>query len=171
MKFSHLVLWVVLTLSISGCSSLYVLHPVSIIENAPAEKLKYAVITPTTPISSASAGLYGGDYIFYGASTTKTVTPGDVIKGNLIKRGIVILPSVDENLKSETVIVSYGESGRRSLGLGYTIEVTIQFVSAENSSLVCSCTAEGMGETEVDDVRIAINRCLDGLFLPKYPQY
>lgn len=169
MKRFHLFIWLALSLSLSGCSSLYVLHPVSIVENELIENFKYAVISPTNPISSASSGLYGGDYIFYGASATKTVTPGDVIKGNLIKRGIVVLPSIEENLRNETVIVSYGESGRRSLGLGYTIEVTIQFVSAENSSLVCSCTAEGMGETEVDDVRIAINRCLNGLFLPQYP--
>jgi hypothetical protein len=46
---------------------------------------------------------------------------------------------------------------------GYTIEVTIQFVSAKTNSLVCSCTAEGIGSTEADDIREAITRCLDKL--------
>jgi hypothetical protein len=59
--------------------------------------------------------------------------------------------------------VNYGESGKRYRRLGYTIEVTIQFVSAKNNNIVCSCTAEGQGETEADDIRQAISRCLQGL--------
>ena len=47
---------------------------------------------------------------------------------------------------------------------GYTIEVTIQFVSGKSSELVCSCTAEGQGTTEADDIRQAINRCIVALF-------
>ena len=63
----------------------------------------------------------------------------------------------------QTVIVNYGESGRRNRGLGYTIEVTIQFISAKTHAQICSCTAEGQGETEADDIRQAITRCLSGL--------
>ena len=62
-----------------------------------------------------------------------------------------------------------GESGRRNRGLGYTIEVTIQFISAKTKQMICSCTAEGQGETEADDIRQAIRRALDGLF-PKNNQ-
>ena len=61
------------------------------------------------------------------------------------------------------MIINYGESGRRNRGLGYTIEVTIQFVSAKSNELICSCTAEGQGETETDDIRQAITRCISGL--------
>lgn len=43
---------------------------------------------------------------------------------------------------------------------GYTIEVTIQFISANLNTLICSCIAEGQGETEADDIRQAITRCL-----------
>jgi hypothetical protein len=61
------------------------------------------------------------------------------------------------------MIVNYGESGKRNKGLGYTIEVTIQFVSAKTNAKLCSCTAEGQGETEADDIREAITRCLTPL--------
>ena len=30
--------------------------------------------------------------------------------------------------------------------------------------MICSCTAEGQGETEADHIRQAIRRALDGLF-------
>ena len=67
-------------------------------------------------------------------------------------------------MTNETLIVNYGESGRRNTGLGgYTIEVTIQFISSESSSLICACTAEGQGSTEEDDIRQAITRCLNSL--------
>ena len=160
--------WIFLCLTLTGCTSLYVLQPVSVVENTPVKDFKYAVINPTNPVTSSSAGVYGGNYGVYGSATSKGIVPGDVIKGNLIKHGMVILPSVEEDLRDETVIINYGESGRRNVGLGYTIEVTIQFISAENSSLVCSCTAEGIGDTEVDDVRIAINRCLEQLFIQQH---
>ena len=61
-------------------------------------------------------------------------------------------------------IVNYGESGGRNRGLGYTIEVTLQFISAETNEMVCSCTAEGQGSTEADDIRQAIKRALGALF-------
>ena len=77
------------------------------------------------------------------------------------------MPEIKSELTDETVIVNYGESGRRNTGLGgYTIEVTIQFISAKNSSLICSCTAEGQGSTEADDIRQAITKCLNEL-MPK----
>jgi len=60
--------------------------------------------------------------------------------------------------------VNYGESGRRNVAFGYTIEVTIQFISAKSHTLLSSCTAEGIGDTEADDIRKAITRCLTGLF-------
>ena len=77
------------------------------------------------------------------------------------------MPELKSELADITLIVNYGESGRRNTGLGgYTIEVTIQFISAKTNSLVCSCTAEGQGSTEADDIRQAITRCLNEL-IPK----
>ena len=71
-------------------------------------------------------------------------------------------------LADKTLIVSYGETDRRYRGLGYTIEVTLQFVSAKSHEMVCSCTAEGQGETEADDIRMAIQRAISGLFRQRY---
>lgn len=73
------------------------------------------------------------------------------------------MPESNPQLLDETLIVSYGESGRRNVNLGYSIEVTIQFLSAKTNMPVCVCTAEGQGSTEADDIRIAINRALKPL--------
>ena len=48
--------------------------------------------------------------------------------------------------------------------LGYTIEITLQFLSADTHEVVCTSTAEGMGETEADDIRIAIQKALTEVF-------
>jgi hypothetical protein len=100
----------------------------------------------------------------YGSSTTKSVNPSDIIAGILIQNGFIIVSEIKSELAKETVIVNYGESGRRNRRFGYTIEVTIQFISADTNQMICSCTAEGQGSTEADDIRQAIKRALDGLF-------
>ena len=128
---------------------------------------KYAYISPTKELTSSIGGTYGGQYGIYGSSTTKSVNPSDVIAGILIKEGYIILPELKPELSNETLIVNYGESGRRNRGLGYTIEVTIQFSSAKTNEMICSCTAEGQGETEADDIRQAIRRALTSLFPEK----
>lgn len=156
------ILFVVCSILILGsCAPLRL--PV-IVKNAPIETFKYAYISPTKELTSSSGGTYGGQYGIYGSSTTKSVNPSDVISGVLIKEGFIILPELKSELSNETLIVNYGESGRRNRGLGYTIEVTIQFISAKTKQMICSCTAEGQGETEADDIRQAIRRALDGLF-------
>lgn len=98
-----------------------------------------------------------------GPSATESLNPKDVITGILIRKGYVILPEIKPELTRETLLVNYGESGRRSRGLGYTTEVTIRFISAGTRQTVYSCTAEGEGETETDGIRLAIRRALSGL--------
>lgn len=148
----------------NGCAPLRT--PV-IVRNAPIEMYKYAYISPTKELTSSTGGTYGGQYGIYGSSTTKSVNPSDVIAGILIKQGYIILPELKSELANETLIVNYGESSRRNRGLGYTIEVTIQFSSAKTNEMICSCTAEGQGETEADDIRQAIRRALSSLFPEK----
>ena len=152
---------VCIVLLMSACAPLRL--PI-IVKKTPIEMFKYAYITPTKELTSSIGLTYGMQYSLYGSSTTKSVNPSDVISGILISKGFVVLPELNPKLAKETLIVNYGESGRRNRGLGYTIEVTIQFISAETNELVCSCTAEGQGETEADDIRQAIKRALDGLF-------
>lgn len=46
---------------------------------------------------------------------------------------------------------------------GYTLEVSIQILDAKTQEPVFICTAEGQGDTEADDIRKAITRCLESL--------
>ena len=131
------------------------------------DEFKYVYITPTSELISGSSGVYGGKYGVYGSGSTKTINPSDIISGILLKQGYIRLPEVNPQLLDETLIVNYGESGRRNVNLGYSIEVTIQFLSAKTNKPVCICTAEGQGSTEADDIRIAINRALTPLFKNK----
>ena len=148
-------------LMLGACAPLRV--PI-IVKKSPIEMFKYAYISPTKELTSSTGSTYGGQYGIYGSSTTKSVNPSDIIAGILIQNGFIIVSEIKSELAKETVIVNYGESGRRNRRFGYTIEVTIQFISADTNQMICSCTAEGQGSTEADDIRQAIKRALDGLF-------
>ena len=156
-----LVSIVLIVFLLIGCGSLE--SPI-IQQNEPISFYKYFYITPTTQLTSSSGIVYGGKYGVYGGSSTQTLNPSDVISGNLIKHGMIRLPELVPELLDNTLIVNYGESGRRNYLLGYSLEVTIQFLSAKTHSIVCISTAEGQGSTEADDLRIAINRALKPLF-------
>jgi len=152
----------VTTIYLNSCA---ILRPPTITKNEPIENYRYIYISHTSSLTSSSGALYGGQYY----SSSKSVNPSDVITGILTKEGFIRLPEIKPELNDQTIIVNYGESGKRNIvgGLGgYTIGVTIQFISANSHTLICSCTAEGQGATEADDIRKAITRCLSGL-LPK----
>ena len=145
----------------NGCAMLSPLKTPVINGSVPTDKYKYVYIPATKELTSSVGGNYGGKYY---SSTTKSINPSDVIAGVLMNKGYIILPELKSDISDETLIVNYGESGRRNRGLGYTIEVTIQFVSARTNEMICSCTAEGQGSTEADDIRLAITRALSSLF-------
>lgn len=140
------------------------LQPVVVTRHTPLDGYRYVYITPTSGLSSSSGGVYGGTYGVHGSTQSKSVNPSDIIAGHMIRKGFVQVPEIKPELASQTLIVNYGESGRRNVFWGYTIEITLQFLSAHNHEVVCISTAEGMGETEADDIRIAINRALDEIF-------
>ncbi len=120
----------------------------------------YAVVPTTGTKNSTLTSIYNG----YGGSTSQSANPRDIIAGALLKKGYIILPEVNNEYIDKTFIVNYGESGKRKTRLGgYTLEVTISFVSAKNYKALCSCVAEGQGSTEADDIRIAITSCLGSL--------
>lgn len=160
MRIFRLFAIILLTILTNGCAPL---KTPTIIKNETIEGYKYIFISPTSNLTSGSGGVYGGQYGVYGSTTSKSVNPGDVISGILLKKGYTRLPELKPELQDETIIVNYGESGKRNRGLGYTIEVTIQFISAKTHGQLCACTAEGQGETEADDIREAITRCLSTL--------
>jgi hypothetical protein len=143
----------------NSCVTTYL--PATSIKNADIKSYKYIYITPTNSLTSSqgATNFYGQYY-----STSKTINPSDEITGLLSKEGFIRLPELKSELANETLIVNFGKSGTRDTGMGgYTIEVTIQFISANTNKLVCSCTAEGQGSTEADDIRIATTRCLNKL--------
>ena len=145
----------------TGCASL---KPPTSIRNGAIENYRYIYLSPTNSLTSSSGATIGGQYY----SSSKSVNPSDVITGILSKEGFIKIPDLKPELTDETLIVNYGESGKRNTGLGgYTIEVTIQFISAKSNALLCSCTAEGQGTTEADDIRQAITRCLTELMQKK----
>ena len=149
---------IAISLILFGCGAL---QKPTVVINEDINNFSYVYITPTQTLSSGTAGnYYNGQYYF----VDKSINPNDVISGVFSKNGFIKIPKLKKELLDKTLIINYGESGRRNVGLGYSIEVTIQLVSAKSNTLISSCTAEGMGSTEADDIRIAINRCLSGIF-------
>lgn len=137
------------------------LKPVTISKKQEISNYKYFIITPSATLTSGTGAIYG----LNGSTLSKSVNPSDLISGILTKKNFIRLSQVTPELSAQTMVVNFGESGRRDTGLGgYTIEVTIQFVSHSNNEIISSCTAEGQGVTETDDIRVAIERCLIELF-------
>lgn len=143
-----------------GCTTL---RPATSIKNGDIDNYQYFYISHISSLTSSSGATVSGQYY----SSSKTINPSELITGKLAKERFIRLPELKPELIDKTLIINYGESGKRKTGIlgGYTLEVTIQFVSANSSSLLCSCTAEGKGSTEADDIRQAITRCLNE-FLP-----
>jgi hypothetical protein len=163
MKIIKYLVIALTSILINGCA---VLQEPIIKKHETIDKYQYVVIPATSNLSSSTGGVFGGQYGVYGASTSKEVNPGAVIEGILLKKGLTSVNEIRPEIMDKTLIVKYGESGRRDVagGLGgYTLEVTIIFISAKTYNTIYSCTAEGQGSTEADDIREAITRCLSGL--------
>ena len=157
----HIILFLAMALCLLGCG----VPKYATMSGTPSlSKYKYVYITPTSERTSVTGGTYGNQYGVFGSTSSKSINPADVISGAFIKQGFVRLPEIDEDKKPQTIVVNYGESGRKSYGLAYSIEITIQLLDASTYEVICTTSAEGMGETESDDVRKAILKCLDAIF-------
>lgn len=156
-NLSRLIVGLVLAFIFAGCVSL---KDVETVKNENLYNYQYVIINSTESLTSNIGTTINGFYVSEG----KTVNPRDVISGYLIKKGFIILTEVQDDIKNQTMIANYGESGRRELIWGYTTEVTLQFITADTKKLICSSTAEGIGDTEADDIKKAITRALDALF-------
>ena len=162
MKALKFIALSMLMLLINSCA--VTLKPVTYNGNTSLIGYKYAYITPTSGLSSSSGGVYGNAYGVYGSTISKSINPADVISGILMKNGFTLIPELDDELKDRTIIINYGETGRRNVFWGYTIEITLQILSADTLEVLCTTTAEGMGSTEADDIRIAITRAMEAIF-------
>lgn len=157
------VIYCLLVNLFSGCASMR--PPIINTYDDTIYNYRYFYVSPTGDYASNS-GVYGNQLGVYGGAT-KSINPATIISGILLKNGFIQVNEVNSKNIKETMIVNFGETGRRNVNFGYSIEVTIQFVSAYTQLPICSCTAEGQGETEADDVRKAIQRALEPLFSPK----
>ncbi|MFN9113464.1 MAG: hypothetical protein ACK5XN_25615 [Bacteroidota bacterium] len=158
-QFVILALFISTLALLSSCTTL---RPATSIIQDSIQRYRYVYITPTQNLSSSSGSTSGN--IYY--SVSKTVNPADVISGKLTREGFIRIPEIKPEFAAQTLIINYGESGKRNVFLGYAIEVTIQLINAQTLQPVCTCTAEGMGSTEADDIREAIGRCLEKLLRP-----
>lgn len=161
-------LFIILLMSImlSGCVTL---EPTVITksENDDFSNYKFFYINPTGSKTGSSGVVVGNQYGVYGGSATKTTDPCDVITGFLIRKGFVRVASIDDSNRAQTFVINYGEVGRSMGFFGDKIEIVLQFISASTNDVFCTVTGEGDGETEADDIRIAIERCLNTAF-PSY---
>jgi hypothetical protein len=141
----------------SGCTKTLELQPPSYTEYKPLANYRYAYIEPQDPISSS--------YTIGGMSSRRTIDPAELIEGSLLKRGILMVASVPDEVQAKTVLVKWGRSGRRAVGKsgGYTQEVTVTLLDAVTLELVFVCSAEGFGATDADDIQDAIGRCFSRL--------
>lgn len=165
MKRSSVILCLATAFLLSGCGTAKLL-PVSIDSKQPLDGYKYFYIIPTGDKSGTTGAVYNYGYGTYGSTHQVSTNPADVISGFLIKKGYIRVAELPGQHPEETFIVNYGESGRRNVGMfgGYTLEATIQFISASSNEVLCTVTGEGQGSTEADDIRIAVNRCLQAVF-------
>ena len=140
------------------------LLPPTVKVNALITDYKYVLISNSSDKNSNTNILYKSGNNISNTSISQNANPKDIISGFLLKKGFVILPEIKETLLDKTLIVNYGESGKRMTGLGgYTLEATISFVSAKSFNVIASCSAEGQGSSESDDIRLAITRCLNAI--------
>lgn len=142
-NLSRLIFGLALAFIFEGCASL---KDVETVKNENLYNYQYVIINSTESLTSNIGTTINGVYVSEG----KTVNPRDVISGYLMKKGFIILTEVQDDIKSQTMIANYGESGRREVIWGHTTEVTLQFITAGTKKLICSSVAEEIGDTEAD---------------------
>ncbi len=158
----HLGIALFCLLSMTSCYT-YTLQVPTTSNSGQLRDYPYVYIIPTSSVSGSS-GVYGTQYRVRGGETM-TTNPSEVIAGYLMKKGFTILPELTPELQSNTLIVSYGHTGKRQLSpYAYSNIVLIQFRDAKTHSLVASSEAEGCGDNEAQDILQAITRALDALF-------
>lgn len=101
-----------------------------------------------------------------GSASTRSVNPSQLIEGILLKKGLVKVSEATPQTSGKLLLAKYGISGKRDIagGLGgYAQEVTISLVDAASLKPIFTCSAEGIGATETDDIREAVMNCMAGL--------
>lgn len=164
--FKHIIVLIVFAIGLTSCGVTKRVPQYATISSTPdLSNYKYVYIHPTTDKTSVSGGVYGGQYGVYGSTTSKSINPADIVAGAFIKKGFTVVPEIDKAHATQTIVINIAETGRKQYTiLAYSIEMTLQLMDAYTYDLICNVSAEGMGETETDDVRQAILKCLDAIF-------
>lgn len=164
MKVIKELLIAIFAITLTNCGSYKLMEPQLTI-NETISNYQYFFIKPTSEVNSTRGGTHGNQYGVYGSTYTKSVNPADEIAGYLMKAGHIRIPEITDDIEEQCIIVSYSVSGRRNVGIwgAYTTEVTLQVLSAKSKKLIAVVTAEGIGSTETDDIRKAIQRCMEKL--------
>ena len=161
MKKKVLLLFVIASL-FSGCTALM---PTTVTLNFPINEYKYVYITPTSEKNSVEGATIGGYYGIYGATTTHSVNPMDIISGYFINNGYIRVPDVKPENADKTIIVNYGEvKSGYYIDLYHGISIVVQMISASNNEVLCVCNGEGKGNTDAEAVNNAIDRCMEEFF-------
>ena len=128
------------------------------------DKYQYFFIPLSGTVTGGSGTVIGINGGVYGSSSKSSVNPSDIISGYLMKRGMVRLPEMKDSLADKTLIINYGESGRHSEFMGFSTEITLQFLDGLTNEIVATSTAAGMGSAVTDDIRKAVLLALDNVF-------
>ncbi len=158
-----------ITLVATACGAL---RPTTCTVHPTFYKYRYVYIMPTGSVTG-STGVYTSyvDNRVHGG-VTRTTNPSDMMSGILMQKGFTLLPQLDQNKLSETLVLSYGETGHRDVGLLWlstSTGIIIQFRDAQTNDLIASAEAEDFGSTEADNVRYAIQKALEAIFSqPRY---
>ena len=138
-------------------------------------KYRYVYIMPTGSVTGSTGvttHTYGTDRTYVSGGETRTTNPADMMSGYLMQKGFTIVPRLDENKLAETLVLSYGETGHRSVGFLWLSDATsiiIQFRDAQTNDLIASAESEDYGANEADNIRYAIRNALDAIFAqPRY---
>jgi hypothetical protein len=163
------ILFFVLAIVATGCGAL---KPTTCTVHPDFYKYRYVYIMPTGSVT-ASTGVHSSyDRSYVSGGVTKTTNPADLMSGYLMQKGFTILPQLDQTKLSETLVLSYGETGKRSVGFLWLSDATsiiIQFRDAQTNELIASAEAEDYGSTEADNIRYALTSALDAIFAqPRY---
>ena len=164
-KIYSLMICLVGTLLLSSCLSL---APTTITRHASLDGYKYFYVTPTSERSSVVGGTYGHGGYVYGSTNSSSISPSDLISGYMMNRGYVRVPEVKPQDAAQTLIINYGDGNAR---VGFweerAIQVTIQILNGETNALICVCSAEEKAGYEARAIALAINKCLDEIFLQR----
>lgn len=162
MKFIKILSVIICSALLWGCVSL---APTTITRNQSLDGYKYVYITPTAEKNSVSGATFGGSYGIYGATSSNSISPSELIAGFLMNRGYIRVPEIKKENANVTMIVNYGDGNMRYEGLGnHAIEVTLQLLNAETNELICIAKADAIGNTDSDAIKNAIDKCLNEIF-------